>query len=345
MKKTVAALLALALSFLSLSGCASESKPVLTVYNWGDYIAEGVISDFEEQFGVKVNYETFEQNEDMYTKLKTAKGAYDVIIPSDYMIDKMAREGLLEKLDLSNIPNYGLIDDAYKNLEFDPNNEYSVPYMWGTVGILYNTDMVSDTVDSWDILWDVKYSQQLFMMDSVRDSMAVALLSLGYDVNTADIDEIESAKQKLIAQKPLVLAYTGDEIKDKMVAGEGALSVMYSGDAITVREMNDKLEYVIPREGSNVWVDSMCVVKDSKNKELAEKFINYMCSTDVAAANRDYIYYSTPQTEVYDALPDEIKNDAAQYPGAEVIARCKTYRDLGDMNSVYDEFWVSIKSH
>lgn len=345
MKKMISLALAAIMLCSTLAGCAGSGdggKQVLNVYNWGDYIGEDVIAEFEDQYDCKVNYEMFEQNEDMYTKLKTVKGTYDVVIPSDYMIERMIKEDMLAELDKENIPNLQHIIDYCLNRDFDPGNKYSVPYMWGTVGIIYNTKMVDAPITGWKDLWDKKYEKNLFMMNSVRDSMGIALLLCGYDMNSRNEQEIEAAKEKLIEQKPLVLAYTGDEVKDKMVAGEAAMAVCYSGDAITMIEQNPDLDYVIPEEGSNLWFDNMCVMKDAPNKELAEKFIDFMCSEEIAAENREYINYSTPQQQVLDNLPDEIRNDKVQYPDEATLARCEIYKDLGDMAAKYDEFWTKI---
>lgn len=345
LKKSLTKVLLLAcivLVFAALSGCG-EDKPILNVYNWGDYIDEGVLELFEEQTGIKVVYSTFEMNEDMYTKIKSSQGdSYDVIIPSDYMIIKMKNEGMLAKIDKSKLSNYDLIDKTFEENTYDSGNEYSVPYMWGTVGIVYNTEMVKEKVDSWSILWDEKYSGQIFMMDSVRDSIGITLKLLGYSLNSTNDAELEAAKQKLIEQKPLVISYTGDQVKDQMIAGEGALAVVYSGDAITIREKNENIEYAVPKEGSNIWVDAMCILESSPHKEEAHKFIDFMCSTEIAVKNREYINYSTPQSEVYEELPDEIKNDPTQYPSDEVIARCEYFDDPSDKISKYDTIWTEV---
>lgn len=326
-----------------LAGCgADNSKPTLTVYNWGDYIGENVIEAFEKEFDCNVNYEMFEQNEDMYTKLKMAKGTYDVVVPSDYMIERMKSEDMLAELNMANIPNIEHISDYCLDRDFDKGNKYSVPYMWGTVGIIYNKTMVDGKITAWADLWDKKYEKNMFMMNSVRDSMGIALMLNGADMNSRNDADIEAAKEKLIEQKPLVLAYTGDEIKDKMISGEAALAVCYSGDAITMIDQNPDLDYIIPSEGSNVWFDNMCVLKDAPQKELAEKFINFMCSKEIAAENREYINYSTPQKQVLESLPEEIKNDEKMYPTEETLARCVIYNDLGDMAGKYDEFWTKI---
>lgn len=343
LKKFTALITCLALVCALLSGCAqTDDANTLKVYNWGDYIAEGVIDDFEAETGIKVIYDTFDQNEDLYTKITTSSASYDVIIPSDYIIQRLISEDRLAKINMDNVPNYALIDDKFKHFDYDPNGEYSIPYMWGTVGIIYNTTMVSDPVDSWGILWDEKYAGQIFMMNSVRDSIGITLKYLGHSMNSTEQAHIDAARNKLIEQKPLVLAYTGDEIKDKMIAGEGALAVVYSGDAITMIEQNPDLAYAIPEEGSNLWYDGMCILKNSAHKENAEKFIDFMCRTDIAERNRAYINYSTPQKDVYEALPDEIRNDPTQYPSDELLAKCEVYKDLGERVKMYDQMWVEI---
>ena len=369
MKKTTALTLAVSMALgLFLSGCtvervdgnqaatdtpdssstapdnnsSSNGKRVLNVCSWGEYIADGLEEQFEEATGIEVNYVTVPSNEELYSLLQSGGVNYDVIVPSDYMISQLIEEDMLQELDYSKIPNFEKIDARFKNLSYDPENLYTVPYTWGTLGIIYNTTMVDEPITGWKDLWDEKYEKNLFMMNSVRDSMGIALILCGYDMNSRDPEEIEEAKNKLIEQKPLVLAYTGDEVKDKMVAGEAAMAVCYSGDAITMIEQNEDLAYVIPEEGSNLWFDNMCIPKGAPNKELAEQFINFMCSEEIAAENRDYINYSTPQQQVLDNLPDEIKNDPVQYPDEETLARCEIYKDLGDMASTYDEFWTKI---
>ncbi len=344
MKKLVCLVLCAVLLCGLVSACSSGSKPTLKVYNWGDYIDEAVLDMFEEEYGVEVVYDTYDTNEAMYTNLvsKGDAAGYDVVIPSDYMISKMINEGMLAKIDVSAMENYSLIEDRFKNLGYDPNNEYSVPYMWGTLGILYNTTLVDGPVESWSVLFDENYSGRLFMMDSVRDSIGVALDYLGYSMNSTNDAELAEAEALLKEQKPLVLDYTGDEVKDKMIGGEAALAVVYAGDAITCINENSDLKFAVPVEGSNLFFDAMCVLETSENKELAEQFIDFMCRTDIAEMNRAYINYSSPQTEVVDALPDEIKNDGVQYPASEQIADSEVFVDLGEYVEVYNEIWNRI---
>lgn len=327
------------------SGCAGKdpNKRTLSVFNWGDYIDEEVLRIFEEETGIEVVYSMFETNEDLYTKI-TSPGSdnYDVIFPSDYIIEKLIDENLLAEINYDNVPNISLIDEKYLDLPFDPENKYSVPYMWGTVGIVYNTSLVSTEIDSWYDLWDETYSRNLFMMDSMRDSIGVALKMLGYSMNTRDMDEINEAIAMLKEQKPLVLAYTGDEVKDKMIAGEAALAVLYSGDAVTVMDENEDLAYVVPKEGSNIWFDNMCILASSQHKTEAEEFLNFMCRTDIAEMNRAYINYSSPQKEVYENLPEEIQSDPVQYPSDEIYEQCEVYEDLGDYTQIYDQLWTEV---
>lgn len=325
------------------SGCGSD-KPSINVYNWGDYIDESVLRDFEEEFGIKVNYSMFATNEDLYVKLKQGGESFDVIFPSDYMIEKMIREDMLVKLDKNNVPNLKNVDEDFLNLDFDPNNDYSVPYMWGTVGIIYNKTMVDDVVDSWDILWNEKYQDQIIMLNSQRDTIAVALLKLGYSLNSRDINELEEAKEELIRQRPLVYAYQGDEVKDSMVGGEAALAVVWSGDAVAMIRENPDLEYVIPKEGTNLWFDNMVIPSTTQNKEGAEAFINFMARPDIAARNTDYIGYSTPIPEAIELLADDIKNSKVAYPSDEEIENTEIFKDPADIISEYDRIWTEVMS-
>ena len=328
----------------SIVGCG-QGKPTLNVYNWGDYIDPEVIEQFEEEFNVKVNYDTFATNEDMYVSIAKGGTSYDVAFPSDYMIERMIAEGLLAKIDKNNIPNLKHIDEDFLDLDFDPNNEYSVPYMWGTVGIVYNKKMVDDEVDSWDILWDEKYKGQILMLDSQRDSIGVALKKLGYSMNTRNLDELEEAKEELIKQKPLVYAYVGDEVKELMVAEEAALAVVWSGDAVAMMRENENLDYVISKEGSNIWFDNMVIPKNAQNKELAEEFINFMNRPEIAAKNAEYIGYSTPNAAARELLPDYMKNSRVAYPSDEDIENTEIFLDVKDMLTIYDEIWLEIKSY
>ncbi|GAB6087658.1 ABC transporter substrate-binding protein [Alkaliphilus crotonatoxidans] len=332
-------------SSLSLLACGKDDRVTLKVYNWGDYIDESVIDEFEKQYGIRVIYDTFATNEDMYVKIMAGGSDYDVAFPSDYMIKKMIDEELLHKIDFNKVPNYKYIDDRFKNLDYDINNEYSVPYMWGTVGILYNEDMVTEPVDSWRVLWDEKYSKQILMLDSQRDSIGITLKMLGYSLNTKNVDELEAAKNALIEQKPLVLAYVGDEVKDKMINEEAALAVVWSGDAIYMMRENENLKYVVPEEGSNLWFDAMVIPKTSNNKKEAELFINFMCETEIAYRNSDYIGYSTPHQEARKLLDPDLVNDPTAYPEEEDLVNSEVFKDLAGSIREYDRIWTEVKSY
>ena len=296
MKKTVALLLTLSLAVLPLTACGSASSSgsngEVVVYNWGEYIDPDTISMFEEETGIKVIYDEFETNEIMFPKIEAGASKYDVVCPSDYMIKKMIENDLLAEINYDNVPNAKAnIGQQYWDMskEFDPENKYSVPYCWGTVGILYNKTMVDGPVDSWSILWDEKYADNILMQDSVRDAFMVALKLNGYSMNSVNPEELNAAKESLIAQKPLVQAYVIDQVRDKMIGNEAAIGVIYSGEAIFTQRENPDLEYVIPKEGTNVWIDSWVITKNAPNKENAEKFIDFMCRPDIALKNFEYI--------------------------------------------------------
>jgi len=341
MKKlfTLAALLLVALT-VSCTGAGSGER--VYVYNWGDYIDADIIKDFEKETGIRVIYETYDTNESMYAKLKPGNSSYDVAFPSDYMIERMINENMLEKIDMKNVPNFKNIDDKFKGFEFDKNDEYCVAYMWGTVGILYNTEMVDDDVESWDILWDEKYAGQIYMYDSMRDTFGAALKKTGFSVNTRSLEERTIAKNELIRQEPLVQAYIGDQVKDKMIGREGALAIVYSGDAMFCKDENDELEYVIPIEGSNLWYDGAVIPRGAKNKLNAEKFIDFICRPDIAARNTEYIGYSTPNKAAFELLDDEMKNDPTYWPDDEILINCEVFYDLGDFITEYDRAWTEI---
>lgn len=354
-KKILIMLLVLALS-LSVCACGGQNTPTadkplagttLKVYNWGEYIDEDVIGMFEDETGIKVVYDTFETNEDMYTKLKASgTNTYDVCIPSDYMIKRMIDEDMLEKIDFSNVPNYKYIDTKYEKQVFDPNDEYSVPYMWGTVGLAINTDLVSEKIDSWEVLWDSKYQKKILGLDSERDAVGLTLKALGYSLNSRDAKELEEAKQALIKQKPNILAYVGDQVKDKMINEEAEIAMLWSGDGIALKMEDPKFEYVIPKEGSNFWIDSVVILKGTQNKAGAEAFIDFLCRPDIALKNVEYICYSTPNTEAFNQLPDEMKNDKSAYPGEDVLSKCEIFENLADNDIIqtYSKIWTEVLS-
>ena len=305
----------------------------LIVYNWGEYLDPDVIPMFEKETGIQVVYEEYETNEIMYPKIQSGAIAYDVVCPSDYMIQRMIENDLLAEIDFDNIPNIKNIGATYleQSRQFDPENKYSVPYCWGTVGILYNKIMVKEPIDSWSVLWDETYKDNILMQDSVRDAFAVALKYIGASLNSTDLNELEAAKQLLIEQKPLVQAYVIDQVRDKMIGNEAAIGVIYSGEAIYTQMENPDLEYVIPKEGSNLWIDSWVIPKNAKHKENAEAFINFLCRPEIAKMNFDYITYSTPNTAARELIEDPaIRNSTIAFPEAQELEHCETFRFLGD---------------
>lgn len=318
------------------------------VYSWGEYLDPEVITLFEKETGINVVYEEFETNEIMYPKVQSGAIAYDVVCPSDYMIQRMIENDLLAELNFDNIPNVKNIGQEYfkQSRQFDSENKYSVPYCWGTVGILYNKTMVDEPIDSWSVLWDEKYIDNILMQDSVRDAFAVALKYKGHSLNSTDLDELEEAKELLIEQKPLVQAYVIDQVRDKMIGNEAAIGVIYSGEAIYTQLENPNLEYVIPKEGSNVWIDSWVIPKNAKHKENAEAFINFLCRPDIAKMNFDYITYSTPNTAARELIEDPaIRNSKIAFPDASELERCETFQFLDDKNdAIYNKLWREIKS-
>lgn len=351
MKKIVCSALMFCV-FLSalLTGCGSsggENGEVI-VYNWGEYIDPETIDMFEEETGIKVVYDEFETNEIMYPKVEAGATAYDVICPSDYMIQKLIDNDLLSEINFDNIPNIKNIGQQYleQSREFDPENKYSVPYCFGTVGILYNKTMVDGPIESWSVLWDEKYADNILMQDSVRDAFMVSLKLNRYSMNTLDPNELEIAKNTLIEQKPLVQAYVIDQVRDKMIGGEAALGVIYSGEAIYTQRENADLAYVIPKEGTNVWIDSWVIPKNAPNKENAEAFINFMCRDDIALMNFEYITYSTPNTAAQALIEDEdIRNSEIAFPDLSQYENLETFQYLGsEGEELYNNLWKEVKS-
>ena len=352
MKKSIITVLFLTslLAFV-LSGCGNSSSGKngeVIVYNWGEYIDPETITLFEKETGIKVVYDEYETNEIMYPKVEAGATAYDVLCPSDYMIQKLIENDLLQEINFDHIPNVKNIGQQYfdSSKEFDPENKYSIPYCFGTVGILYNKTMVTEPVDSWSILWDEQYADNILMQDSVRDAFMVALKLKGYSMNTLDETELNEAKQLLIDQKPLVQAYVVDQVRDKMIGDEAAIGVIYSGEAIYTQRENENLEYVIPKEGTNVWIDSWVIPKNAPNKENAEKFIDFMCRDDIALMNFEYITYSTPNDAARELIEDEdIKNSPIAFPDLSKYNHLETFHYLGsEGDALYNELWKEVKA-
>ena len=338
------------------SGSADGGE--LYVYNWGEYIDEDVISQFEDETGITVVYDLFETNEEMYPVIEAGAVNYDVVCPSDYMIQKMRENDLLAELNFDNIPNIDQIDPAYMEMSqaFDPENKYSVPYCWGTVGILYNTKLLDElgvpAPTKWADLWDERLSGEILMQDSVRDAFMVALKKDGCSMNSESKDELEQAKQELIDQKPLVQAYVIDQVRDKMIGGEAAVGVIYSGEMLYIQDevanlgLDYDLEYVIPEEGTNLWLDSWVIPKNAKNKENAEKWIDFMCRPEIAKANFEYITYPTPNRGAFELLDEEMQNNKAVFPDIDSLKDSEVYKYLGDdTDAIYNELWKEVKAN
>jgi len=343
MKKFLSVLLLLVL-LLPASALADE---VVNVFNWEDYIDESVLELFTEETGIKVNYMNFTTVEDMIVQVEANPGQFDLCFPSDYIIERMIKKDMLAEIDFNNVPNASQTIPYLQNPAYDPDNKYSVPYLWGTVGILYNTTMVDEPVTSWNIMWDSKYASNVFMLDSIRDSMGITLKYLGYSMNTQDIPAIMAAKQKLIEQKQtgVVKAYQVDETKDKMVAGEAALALVWSGDAQYAIDLNPDLAYAVPEEGSNVWVDGMVIPKDAKNKENAEKLIDFLCRPEIAKMNCEYVRYACPNAGAIELMGEEYTGNPVQNAPEEVLAKCEFFNDIEPaFLSVYEAMWMEVKN-
>ncbi len=375
MKKKIFALTMAAAAAILITGCggastgtdassggdsptASDSSNELYVYNWGEYIDEDVISQFEEETGITVVYDLFETNEEMYPVIEAGAVNYDVVCPSDYMIQKMIENDLLAEIDFDHVPNIDQIDPAYIEMSksFDPENKYSVPYCWGTVGILYNTKLLNDLgvepPKKWADLWDERLSGEILMQDSVRDAFMVALKKDGYSMNSESEEELQQAKQDLIDQKPLVQAYVIDQVRDKMIGGEAAVGVIYSGEMLYIQEevenlgLDYTLEYVLPEEGTNLWLDSWVIPKNAKNKENAEKWIDFLCRPEIAKANFEYITYPTPNKGAFDLLDEDLQNNKAVFPDMDQLSNSEVFRYLGDdVDRIYNDLWKEVKSN
>lgn len=327
----------------------------INVYNWGEYISTGaeegtlnVNGEFERLTGIKVNYTNYATNEELYAKLKGGGASYDIIIPSDYMISKMIKEDMVQPLNFDNIPNFKYIMDNFRNPDYDKDNLYSVPYTWGTVGLIYDStviDIPEEDID-WDILWNEDYLDQILMFDNPRDAFAIAELMLGYSLNTESFEELQAAADKLTEQKKVVQGYVMDEIFDKMAAGDAWIAPYYAGDALTILEQNEDLRFVVPKSGTNLFIDAICIPSCAKQKEAAEMYINFLCEPDIAFANIDYICYSTPHSAAFDMLDEETRTSTVSYPDEEFIAaKTEIFVNLSDeANREMQDLWTKMKS-
>ncbi len=331
---------------LSLSGCSSEKKTTIRVYNWGEYIADGVLEQFEEETGIRVEYDTFNDNESLYAKVKNAgSDSYDIIVPSDYMIKKMIDEDMLAQINYDNIPNIVNLDPQYQNLSYDPQSAYSVAYLTDMVGILYNIDETGREITSLKDLFDPAFARKVCMLDSIRDTIGLTLKSLGYSMNDTDPEHVAQARDMLLAQKPNVLAYGTDELAPKVMSGAAAMAMVYLGEGMTaLEEQPENMRFAIPSEGTNRAVDAFVILKTSKNKEAAEKFINFMLRPDIALKNSVETGYSTPNRAAKELLDDEIKNDPNRYPPASVLEKCEIYETLPADNTSFIDAWNMVKA-
>ncbi len=338
--------------FLSVPAVAADSDVTINVYNWGQYISDGtdgyidVNAAFTEATGIEVNYMTFDTNEGLYTKLKTGGSAYDVIIPSDYMAARLIDEGLVQKLDYSNIPNASYVDESYRNLAFDPNNEYSVPYTWGTVGVIYNTKYVDEKdVGGWGLLWNSKYAGKILMFDNNRDAFAIAEASLGYSLNTTDESELRACADLLASQKPVVQQYVMDQIYDKMIGEEAWIAPYYAGDYLWMLDENEDLAFYFPEEGFNFFVDCLMIPTSSEHKAEAEAYINFLLDPAVCGENLDYLGYSAPETAAKAYMDPEMVENEIAYPDPEILARSEAFLYLPqETNQLMDSLWLEVKT-
>ena len=364
MKKIISIFMTLALLCLSLTGCGYEYQELslvgtytrdyagteITVYNWGEYISDGadgaidVNREFEKLTGIKVNYLTFESNETMYSQVKNGGVKYDIIIPSDYMIGRLIKEGELQKIDTSKLSNYNLIGKQYKSLFFDPKNEYTVPYSVGMVGVIYNQKLVGDVENSWGVLWDEKYKDQTLNFNNPRDAFMTAQMLLGQDLNSTNKEDWKAAAEKLKQGKANLQSYVMDEVYGKMETGEAAIAPYYAGDYLTMLETNPDLRFFYPKEGTNIFVDSICIPKNAKNKDAAMLYINFLLEPDIATANAEYIGYASPNTAVINNPDYYYYQNEILYPSEEDMPKVQYYHDIDDKIRIYYEtLWVQVK--
>lgn len=332
--------------YMQKTTSSTSQSDKLVIYNWGDYIDPDLITKFTDETGIEVQYETFDSNESMYTKIKQGGTTYDIAVPSDYMIDKMRKENLLIKLDKSKITGLENIGDEFLGLSFDENNDYSIPYFWGTLGIVYNDTMVENTPEHWSDLWNSEYANDIMLVDGAREVMGIGLGTLGYSLNTKSLSELNAASQKLDDLTPNIKAIVGDEMKGYMINGDAAIGVTFSGEASEMLDSNEHLHYVVPSEGSNLWFDNLVIPKTAKHIDEAYAFINFMLRPENAAQNAEYIGYSTPNDAAKELLPDDVKNDQAFYPSEETIENLEVYDNLGQKwLGIYNDLYLQFKMY
>lgn len=337
------------IGLLFWNGCSRKQEgqtlsKELNVYNWSHYVAESTLADFEKEFGVKVNYDNFSSNDELLAKLQTGVSGYDVIFPADYMVKIMAAQGLLAELRKENIPNLKNLDDRFRNPPYDPEGKYSVAYQWGTTGIGYNLAKVGKRITGWDVLWEPAYKGRITMLDEIRSGLVPALKLLGFSVNTTHPSELLQAKELMLANKPLVKAYTSATYQDLLKSGDAWIVVGFSGDIYQVAKDHPDIYYVIPSQGSDLWVDNMCIPATAPNKSTAEVFINYMLRADVSAAISNFTHYASPNAAARQFIKPELLNDPNIYPPKEVMDKLEFLQDVGEATRLWDRTWSEIKS-
>lgn len=338
------------MAFAEETDAAPATGTTINVYNWGEYISNGtegsldVNKEFTKRTGIAVNYTTFDSNESLYSKLAGGGADYDIIIPSDYMVSKLMQENMLAELDFANIPNFEYIDQKFRNPDYDPENKFSVPYTWGLVGLFYNKEFVTEAPTSWSALWDDRYAGKILMFDNPRDAFCLAQARLGQNFNTTDPADWNAASDLLKQQKPMVQAYVMDQIFNKMESGEAWLAPYYSGDAGVLVEENENIGFVVPEEGTNYFVDAICVPATSSHKTEAEAYINFLCDPEIAGANMDFVGYSTPESAAKEYLEEEVVANPLYYPDDSVLERTQVFVNLPEeTNMLLDKLWAEVK--
>lgn len=351
MKKILSVILAAAMLAALVPALVScDSSKTLNMLNWGEYLDPELKTEFKKRTGITINEKTVTSNEEMLKLLEANDCPYDLCIPSDYAVQRLIKGGKLAEINYDNIPNIKHIDERFIKISagFDPDNKHSVPYTWGVLGIMYNTTMVDEAdIGSWDLLWNEKYSGQIFMYDSIRDAMAAALCRKGYSINTVNADEINEAANDIIAMNPHYRGWVTDQVKDDMIDGKGAIALVYSGDAVwsmEPNEGNEDLAFFVPEEGSNIYFDNMVIPVNSKKKDMAEQFINFLLDPEIAAQNTEFVYYTSPNTGVPALLGEFLSNCSAYNITDDEVQRCEIFKDLGDSIKLYNDAWDRIQA-
>lgn len=354
MQRILRILVLLMISTLLVVGCINNNSTptdnkgqnkILSIYNWSTYIDPQVITEFEQKFGVQIKYDTFESNDDLYAKLKAGNPGYDVIVPSDYMVTIMRKEELLEPLNLEKIPNIKNIEPKFKNPPFDPGNQYSLPYQWGTMGLGYNIKATAQEINSWQVIFEPKYKERVALVDELRSMLGGVLIYLGYDPNTTNLEEINKAKDYIIEHKDTIAAFAPDTGQLLLDQGEVDLAVEWSGDIFQVMEENPNIRYTIPKEGSIIWVDNIAIAKNAPHKDTAEQFINFLLEPEISAKISNFVKYGSPNKVAIEKgliNEKELKNPGI-YPPPEVFDKLTYIKDVGEATRLYDEAWTEVK--